>query len=124
MTMRRKELGERGESLAVEELERRGYEILTRRYRTDFGEIDIIARDADTLVFVEVKARVSGDFGGGAAAVDRRKQRRLTAMAVDYLARAKVVDEPCRFDVVAIDDCDTQPSFVLYVNAFDAVGRR
>ena len=67
----RQSLGKLGEDLACAELHRRGYEILERRYRTRFGEIDIVARDGDVTVFVEVKARDGDDFGGGAAAVTR-----------------------------------------------------
>src|SRR5262245_59143491 len=83
----RQTLGKDGEDLACRELRRRGYAILERRYRTRFGEIDIVARQGETTVFVEVKARDGGEFGGAAAAVTPWKQRRLVAMAVDYMAR-------------------------------------
>src|SRR5687767_9034487 len=82
--------GKDGETLACTELERRGYAILARRYRTRFGEIDIVARDRETIVFVEVKARTGEDFGGAAAAVTGWKQRRITSMAVDYLSRHRL----------------------------------
>ena len=116
MTSQRQTLGKLGEDRAVRELERRGYAILARRYRTRHGEIDIVADDDGTIVFVEVKAREGDEHGGAAAAVTARKQRRLTAMAVDYLARNRVTDRPCRFDVVAIDG----PTVTLYAAAFDA----
>ena len=119
MTIRRQQLGESGENLAVEELERRGYAIRARRYRTRSGEIDIVAQDGDTLVFVEVKARATPEFGTAAEAVTRRKQLKVVAMATDYLARAQCLDRPCRFDVVAIDDCETLPRIVVYPNAFE-----
>src|SRR5215813_10537378 len=99
----RQALGISGENLACAELARRGYAILERRYRTRFGEIDIIAKDGSTIVFVEVKARLTNDYGGAAAAITGWKQRRLTTMAVDYLARRRLHDCPCRFDVVAIE---------------------
>jgi putative endonuclease len=122
MTVARQRLGERGEERAVAELERREYAILERRYRTRHGEIDIVARDGDTLVFVEVKARVTAECGTAAEAVTVRKQRRLAAMAVDYLARQRITNTPCRFDVVAIDDADgPAPRVTLYRNAFDSV---
>ena len=95
--------GQRGEDVACKELERRGHTILARRYRTRFGEIDIIARDGDTTVFVEVKVRATGECGTAADAVTPRKQRRLASMALDYLARTTGTNVPCRFDVVAID---------------------
>ena len=103
MTMQRQALGIRGENLAVAEVERRGYAILARRYRTRHGEIDIVARDGDTIVFVEVKAKGTGEFGTASEAVTVRKQRRVISMAVDYLARNHLTAQPCRFDVVAID---------------------
>jgi len=99
----RQSLGKIGEDLACEELRRRGYAILARRYRTRHGEIDIVARDGETIIFVEVKAKDTAEFGSAAEAVDARKQRRIASMAVDYLARNRLTKRPCRFDVVAID---------------------
>ena len=116
----RQALGISGENLACAELQRRGYAILERRYRTRLGEIDIIARDGATLVFVEVKARLTDEFGGAAAAVTAWKQRRIAHMAMDYLARRTVVDGPCRFDVVAIDVDAAGPHVIVYPNAFDS----
>src|SRR5215510_9386483 len=102
-------LGISGEDLACAELLRRGYAIVERRYRTRFGEIDIIAKDGSTIVFVEVKTRMTQDFGGASAAITARKQRRVARMAVDYLARQKLHECPCRFDVVAIDFQAAEP---------------
>jgi putative endonuclease len=115
----RQAVGISGENLACDELRRRGYAILERRYRTRFGEIDIVAREGKTIVFVEVKARLTDDFGGAAAAVTGWKQRRIAAMAVDYLARRRLQECPCRFDVVAIDYDSTGPRITVYPNAFD-----
>jgi putative endonuclease len=119
MTLRRQQLGKSGEDLAVEELERRGYAIVARRYRTRYGEIDIVAEDGDTLVFVEVKARATAEFGTAAEAVTRHKQRKVIAMATDYLARLEGLNRRCRFDVVAIDDAESCPRVVIYPDAFD-----
>ena len=116
----RQVLGKLGEDLACAELERRGYAILDRRYRTKFGEIDIVASDAGTTVFVEVKTRVGEAFGGGAEALTAWKQRRVTQMAVDYLARHRLHDRPCRFDVVTIEMDDGRPRIQVYAHAFDA----
>jgi putative endonuclease len=116
MTMERQSLGKSGEDRAVRELERRGYAILARRYRTRHGEIDIVADDNGTLVFVEVKARETAECGTAGEAVTDRKQRRLASMAVDYLARNHVTNRPCRFDVVAIDG----PVLTVYPSAFDS----
>ena len=103
MSVKRQVLGIRGEDRAVVELERLGYAVLARRYRTRHGEIDIVARDGETIVFVEVKVKETAEFGKAADAVTVRKQRRVISMAVDYLARNRLTARPCRFDVVAID---------------------
>jgi putative endonuclease len=95
--------GKQGEDLAADTLLGLGYAILARRYRTRYGEIDIIARYQDTLVFVEVKARRSNHFGTAAESVTAWKQRRIIAMARDYLGGMGGPEVPCRFDVVAID---------------------
>ena len=117
----RQSLGLLGENLACAALEQRGYAIIARRYRTRAGEIDIIARDGDTTVFVEVKSRAGDDFGGGAVAVTAWKQRRVALMAMDYLTRHRLRDAPCRFDVVTVDVVNGEPpQVVIYPNAFDA----
>lgn len=122
MTLERQSLGKTGEELAVQELERRGYAILARRYRTRYGEIDIVAEDRQTLVFVEVKARTTREFGTAAEAVTVWKQRRLASMASEYLARERIAGGPCRFDVVAIDAAlSATPVITVYTNAFDSV---
>jgi len=95
-------LGITGETLACEELTRRGYAILATRYRTRVGEIDIIAQDGLTLVFVEVKTRTSDDFGIPAEAVTWRKQRRIVTMARWYLSEKRLHGCLCRFDVVTV----------------------
>jgi putative endonuclease len=118
------QLGKRGEELACRELTRRGYAILARRYRTRFGEIDIVCRDGRALVFVEVKARQSRRYGSAIEAVTNRKQRRVAAMALDYLARAGLLDAPCRFDVVSIDGLGTdRPEIRVTEDAFSAISR-
>lgn len=97
-------VGERGENLAVEELRKRGYEILERNFRTPIGEIDIVARDGETLCFVEVKWRRDQALGHPAEAVTREKQRRLARTAQWYMARHGEFSTFSRFDVVAILD--------------------
>ena len=87
MTLERQAAGKTGEDLAVAELERRGYAVLARRYRSRHGEIDIVCNHRGTIVFVEVKARATGEFGAAAEAVTPGKQRRVVAMARDFLAR-------------------------------------
>ena len=105
MTTARQTLGESGENFASRELVSRGYAIVARRYRTRWGEIDIIARDGDTLVFVEVRRRSHTDCGSALESVGPQKQRRVIRMAVDYLTRHDLYDRcPVRFDVVGVDD--------------------
>jgi putative endonuclease len=113
-------LGSLGETLARETLEREGYAILATRYRTRAGEIDIVARDGRCLVFVEVKTRHDLDQGSPAEAVTLRKQRRVIAMARDFLARHPTDLPDCRFDVVAILMGGRGPEIELIRNAFDA----
>lgn len=120
MSYARQALGKHGEDLACGELERRGYAIIARRYRSRGGEIDVIARDGETIVFVEVKTREDLAFGGGADAVTAFKRRRIVQVAEDYLARHHRADCRCRFDVVAIDLTSGVPTFELFQNAFDA----
>ena len=78
-------LGQRGEKAATHYLRRRGYKILVRNFRSGKAEVDIVARDDDWLVFVEVKTRETEQFGAPSEAVDRDKQRNLTKAALDYL---------------------------------------
>jgi putative endonuclease len=117
--MDRQTSGKLGEDLACAELSRRGYEILERRYKSRFGEIDIVARHAGTIVFVEVKARADEAFGSGALAVTALKQRKIAQMAVDFLARRRLHHQPCRFDVVAVALGRGEPRVEVYESAFD-----
>src|SRR3990170_2758073 len=96
----RQRLGVDGERLACAELKRRGYTILAQRYRAKLGEIDVIAGHDGVVVFVEVKTRRGEELGGGAIAVTAKKQRTIVRVAKDYLARHRLHDVPCRFDVV------------------------
>ncbi len=115
--------GSLAEAQAARWLEGRGYRILVRNLVNKAGEIDLVALDGDTLCFIEVKARSSARFGSASAAVDGRKQRRLTRTAALYLATtgAKVgEDRPCRFDVLAMDGQGEEWRFSLLTDAFQA----
>ena len=118
MSRARVELGELGEDLACEELVRRGYAILARRYRCRGGELDIIARHRGALVFVEVKTRRDARFGGGVGAMTALKRRRMVRLAHDYLARHGAAESACRFDVVSIMLDGAQPMIEVFENAF------
>ncbi|MDE1989626.1 MAG: YraN family protein [Betaproteobacteria bacterium] len=91
-----------GECLAARFLEQRGLRIIARNYRCRRGEVDLVARDRDTLVFVEVRWRSGNRFGGAAESIDARKQRRLVAAARHYLAVFRVT-LACRFDAILIE---------------------
>jgi putative endonuclease len=97
-----REFGASGEDAAEKHLKTLGYKILERNYRTKMGELDIVASDGDTIVFVEVKSRRDTRFGAPELAVDARKQRQLTKAAWIYLTRTRSYKSPCRFDVVSI----------------------
>ena len=118
MTFARQQLGLQGEALACAELERAGYLILERRFRSRFGEIDIIAKDGATVVFVEVKAKNSGRFGDPVEMVTADKRRRLVSMGEAYVATHGLHVIPCRFDVVAVDMSSLPPRVTLYRDAF------
>jgi putative endonuclease len=120
MTQQRVNLGKLGEDLACQELKRRGYEILARRYRRRRGELDIVARDGQTVVFVEVKARGGREFGSAFEAVTTVKRHRMVRVALDYLARHRMAGCACRFDVVSIQFDAGEPSIDIISNAFDA----
>ncbi len=94
--------GQAAEDRAVEELVRRGYRVVERNFRRRLGELDVIAYDGDTLVFVEVRSRADARFGGAIAAVPHVKQRQVARMAALYLAHRRPRFTRCRFDVVAI----------------------
>lgn len=103
MATERSLLGQRGETLAAEELVRQGYEIIDTNYRCRNGELDIIAWDAKTLVFVEVRSRRSSEREFPAESVNLKKQHKLVLTAMHYLSCEKPDLEPdCRFDVVEV----------------------
>ena len=119
----KQDLGRVGEDLAASALLERGYAILATRYRTERGEIDIVALDGTTLVFVEVRARADAECGLAAESVTDAKRRKVSRMAAEYLAVNHISGQACRFDVVAIDDAlGSGPKVTLFANAFDASG--
>ncbi len=111
--------GRRSESEAARFLKQKGYKILRRNYRNRLGEIDLIALDKDTLVFVEVKARRSDEFGGPKNAVTRHKQKKIARVALFYLKECGQGERKARFDVVAISHNDRVQRIELIKNAFE-----
>ena len=124
MSDKRQALGREGEAAARAYLERRGVRILVQNFRCAAGEIDLIGRTRDTLVFIEVKTRTSGAFGPPHLAVHLRKQRQIVRAAQWFLAERDVSEVPCRFDVVAVTFPldDGRPVVDWVQNAFPAEG--
>jgi putative endonuclease len=96
------EIGQEGEDLAAAFLQAKGMQIVERNFRAKVGEIDLVAKDGDEIVFVEVRARATKDFGGAAASVGGAKRKKLIRAANVWL-QARGYDGACRFDVVAVD---------------------
>lgn len=115
-------LGNRGERAAAKYLKRKGYRILARQSRSRIGEIDLIAIDGDTIVFIEVKTRSSHAAGHPSEAITYAKRRQLTRAALVWLKRRRLLDHRARFDVVAITWNDRKPLIEHYQNAFEPVG--
>lgn len=114
-------LGKKGEDLAADYLQNHGLHIVTRNYRQKTGEIDIIARDGEYLVFVEVKTRKSLNFGQPFEAVTAKKQAQISRVALDYITRNKLHDHPVRFDVVSIlMTSDEKIDITHLTNCFEA----
>lgn len=109
--------GEEAEELAARFLALQGLEVVARNYRTRFGEIDLVAREGGTLVFIEVRARSWAAFGGAAASVDAAKQRRIVAAARHFLQRLRT-EPPCRFDVLTLQGRRVAPDWIR--GAFEA----
>lgn len=120
----RRTLGQRGEAAAARFLRRLGYVIVARSQRDVLGEIDLVAVDGRTIVFVEVKTRRSTDAGHPAEAVDAQKQRRLTRLATGFLKRHQLLEHRARFDVVAVlwPAGRRRPRIEHFPAAFEAAG--
>jgi putative endonuclease len=111
-------MGMEGESLAAQFLEAKGYTILEKNYRFDRGEIDLVAKDGQELVFIEVKARRSREFGAPEESVTPAKESQLKKVAEGYLYEHSIENQSCRFDVVTITYQDGRPVLRLIQNAF------
>ena len=100
MRTRQQKSGEKGEAIAVRQLKKNGYKIIETNYRIQLGEIDVIAKDKDTIVFVEVKARRSVHFGSPKGAVTTKKQKKISTVALYYLKATNQITAKARFDVL------------------------
>jgi putative endonuclease len=113
-------IGIDGEIAAVDYLRRIGYRILVQNYRSPPGEIDIVAEDGNSLVFIEVKTRSTSRFGTPQEAVDRKKQLKIARAALYYLSVHQIKRKDCRFDVVVVSvGSEQQRKIELMKNAFD-----
>src|SRR4030067_726854 len=119
MGIEKKELCKKGEELALRFLKKKGYRLIEKNYLCKMGEMDIIAKEKDTLVFIEVKTRTSTEFGPPQLAVNPRKQRQLSKVALNYLNEKRLKDVKARFDVVAILLRQKGEEIELIRDAFD-----
>jgi putative endonuclease len=119
MSIKRQQFGKAHEAMAAGYLKQQGYEILETNYRTRLGEIDIIAKDRQTLVFIEVKARSSNRFGSPKWAVTPKKQMKISMVALEYLKRTHQIRAKARFDVISIQAVAGNPQIELVKNAFE-----
>ena len=119
MKNRRQKFGEKGEAIAVRQLKKKGYKIIETNYRTRLGEIDIIAKEKNTIVFVEVKTRRSVHFGNPKQAVTPLKQRKISMVALYYLKTTGQNDARARFDVVSIISNRDKPQVEIIKDAFE-----
>ena len=118
--MEKKELGRKGEEIALRFLKKKGYRVIETNYVCKMGEMDIIAKEKDTLVFIEVKARTSTEFGPPQLAVNSSKQRQLSKVAWNFLKEKRIEDMKARFDVVAILLGPKGEEIELIKDAFDS----
>lgn len=119
MTRERIDLGKLGEELALEKIKRLGYKGIVRNYRCPLGEVDIVARDGDCLVFVEIKARKRKSLGYAKEAVNARKKRQLSKVALCYMKANGCCEVKARFDVVAIHFGKEVTEVEVIKNAFE-----
>ena len=115
----KKELGRKGEDLALRFLKKKGYRIIEKNYVCKMGEMDIIAQEKDTLAFIEVKTRTSTTFGPPQLAVNPKKQSQMSKVALHFLKEKKLEDAKARFDVVAILLGQKGAEIELIRDAFD-----
>ena len=119
MSDKRQTFGAQSEDLAVWYLKKNGYKILEQNFRTRLGEIDIIAKEKKTIVFVEVKSRRSIRYGSPKWSVTHQKQRKISMVALQYLKKTRQTDAAARFDVVAAISNREEPQIEVVKNAFE-----
>ena len=119
MTRERLDLGKLGEKLALKKIRSLGYKCVEKNYRCPLGEIDLVAKDGDCLVFIEIKTRKGGSIGYAKEAVDQRKKRQISKVALAYMKANDCFDTKSRFDVIAINIKGDREEIEVISNAFD-----
>ena len=119
MSLIRIRTGKRGEELAAAYLAEAGYRIVERNYRCLFGEIDIVAEEGETLVFIEVKRRRSDAYGEPQLAVGHQKQKKISRIAMHYIQEKRLQHRPARFDVAAVKLLPSGCRIEIIRNAFE-----
>jgi putative endonuclease len=124
MSTSRIEIGRSGEEAAVEFLKQNGYRIIQRNYKNKLGEIDIVAKDDNTLCFIEVKTRTSFTFGYPQEAITLTKQKKINKVAMSYLKQYNLLNNPARFDIISVV-LNNQNKFDIDIikDAFSAQGK-
>ncbi|MEW5785849.1 MAG: YraN family protein [Bacillota bacterium] len=120
MTRQRQRIGQSGEKAALEYLNSRGFRIIQLNYRCPLGEVDIVARERETIVFVEVRTRTGGAMGRASESITRNKEKKLKRTALYYLQKEHGREMPCRIDCVAIE-MDPENLTVLNIEHFRGI---
>jgi putative endonuclease len=119
VTRERLNLGRRGEALALKKIKDFGYQCIATNYRCPLGEVDLIAKDGDTIVFIEIKTRKGRSLGYAKEAIHEKKKRQLSKVALAYLKNSGLFGSKARFDVIAIRMGEERAEIEWVKNAFD-----
>jgi putative endonuclease len=119
LTRERLQLGELGEKLALKRIKRLGYKLVAKNYRCPLGEIDLIAKDGDCLVFIEIKTRRNSSTGNAKEALQQRKRRQISRVALYYMKANGCCDIEARFDVIAVNIRGGKEEIELIQDAFE-----
>jgi len=119
VTKERLDLGRQGETLALKKIKSIGYECIASNYRCPLGEVDLIAKDGDTIVFIEIKTRKGRSLGYAKEAIHARKRRQISKVALAFLKNNGLLGNKARFDVIAIQMGEGGAEIELVKNAFD-----
>ncbi|MGB9594865.1 MAG: YraN family protein [Candidatus Poribacteria bacterium] len=119
----KKLVGNKGESIAEDYLKQKGYKIIQKNYRCRFGEIDIIAKDQDTIVFVEVRTKQNDNFGSPQDSITPAKIEKISKTSLSFIQEKKFAGFSYRFDFIAITFSQGKPNIEHIENAFIPIDR-